>query len=74
MLTMTAPIADGLATETIETESPRAAAMTYAKQLVRREGVALGMINYRRGPDGAIVVSVLGRATRRFVTPTFDLR
>jgi pyruvate/2-oxoglutarate dehydrogenase complex dihydrolipoamide acyltransferase (E2) component len=45
------------ATYTIETERPRASAMAYAKRLVREHGVALRDINYRRGPDGVLMVS-----------------
>jgi hypothetical protein len=53
-------------TFTIETDRPRASAMAYARFLVRQRGVALSSINYRRGPDGVLMVSAPESPTLRF--------
>ena len=56
-------------TYTIDTTSPRDTAMGYAKRLLRLHGVRLSQINFRRGPDGAHLVSAPGHPTLRFSHP-----
>lgn len=57
------------ATYTVETATPRATAMAYAKRLVRLHQVPLRQVNYRRGPDGVIMVSAPGHPALRFAIP-----
>jgi hypothetical protein len=76
-MTMTRAIGDRAAvaeTVTLESVTPRAAAMAHAKGLVRRHGVRLGAINYARTGDGAILVSAPEHAPMRFVPPGHDQR
>ena len=56
-------------TYTIDTTAPRDTAMSYAKRLLRLHGVRLSHINFRRGPDGAHLVSAPGHPTLRFRQP-----
>jgi hypothetical protein len=69
-----APIAAprGRTTFAVESTDPRGAAMAYAKRLVREQGVRLRHVNYRRGPDGVLMVSAPGCLTIRFTTPEVD--
>jgi pyruvate/2-oxoglutarate dehydrogenase complex dihydrolipoamide acyltransferase (E2) component len=53
-------------TYTVETPTPRATAMAYSKRLVRLHGVPLRQVNYRRGPDGVIMVTAPQHPTLRF--------
>jgi hypothetical protein len=53
-------------TYTVETPTPRATAMAYSKRLVRLHGVPLRQVNYRRGPDGVIMVTAPGHPALRF--------
>jgi hypothetical protein len=71
----THPVAPSRATTfTLETAAPRATAMDYARQLIRRDGVALRDVNFRRSPDGSIMVGAPGCVTLRFVLPGHDRR
>jgi hypothetical protein len=66
--------APGLSLYTLVTAEPRAAAMAYAKHLVREQGVRLSAINYRRAPDGVITVTAPGAVGMRFPTPADNAR
>jgi hypothetical protein len=66
--------APGVSLYTLATTEPRAAAMAYAKHLVREQGVRLSTINYRRAPDGVITVTAPGTVGMRFPTPADNAR
>ena len=59
-----------LPTLTIQTPAPRTTALAHARSLVRRHQVPLHRINYRRAPDGTLMVSAPGHRAIRFTLPT----
>ena len=61
-----------ISTITVETEQPRVGAMAYAKRLIREHGLRLSQVNYRRGPDGVLVVSAPGHSHVRFAVPVAE--